>query len=85
MLLAEAIERNRIREARYDRAERVLRRIRQRIFDYEDMGPEQYAKARRVMATCQRIAAPRHEARRRAAAASKLERTPSAFEPGCAG
>jgi len=32
--------------------ERVLRRLRQRIFEYEDTGPAIYAKARRLMALC---------------------------------
>lgn len=81
MSMQQSINRNRIRQARYRRAEKVLRQIRQRIFDYEDAG--KLAKAQRVIATCQRILSPLWEAERRTREAIKLERTPSAFEPGC--
>ena len=82
MRLQDAIARNRRRQARFRRAEKVLRSIRLRIFDYEDAGPATYAKAQKVMATCQRILAPLWRARRAAAENRKLQRTPSAFEPG---
>ena len=78
----ESIRRNRIRTARYRRAEWVLRQVRLRIFDYEDMGKEKEAKAHRVMDTCQRILAPLWRQQRANAQARLLERTPSAFEPG---
>jgi hypothetical protein len=82
MTLATRIAANRRREARYSRAETTLRQIRLRIFDYADAGPDQEAKARRVMDTCQRILAPRTRARRATVEAARLERTPSAYEPG---
>jgi hypothetical protein len=56
-MLAEAIDRNRAREARRNRAERVLRAVRLRVFDYQDAGLEE--KASKVMDTCKRILAPR--------------------------
>ena len=85
--LAESIAGNRARQHRYERAERILRRIRLRIFDYEDhdvaFGTHQAAKARRLMIRCQRILAPLWRAQRAAAEDRKLQATPSAFEPGC--
>ena len=80
MTMAEAIRRNQVRTARYKRAELTLRHVRQRVFDYEDAG--KYNKAKRVMDTCCRILAPLYEQQRRNAQARKIERTPSAFEPG---
>jgi len=82
-MLQQAIARNRIRQARFKRAEITLRKVRQRVFDYEDAGKGE--KASKVIATCQRILAPKWEAERRNRQAEKLERTPSAFEPGCCG
>lgn len=83
MNLDKAIARNRIRQARFKRAERVLRAVRLKIFDYEDEGDAKYKKAQRVMETCHRILAPKWQAERVAAEYRKLQRTPSAFEPGC--
>lgn len=83
MTLNESIASNRFRQHRYKRAERVLRQVRLRIFDYEDEGPEKYAKARRVMARCQETLAPLWRSQRAAAEDRKLQLTPSAFEPGC--
>ena len=37
-MLKEAIARNRFRQARFKKYEAVLRRLRQRIFDYHDAG-----------------------------------------------
>lgn len=82
MMLKDAIARNRKRQARFKRAEITLRHVRQRIFDYEDESPAKYAKARKVMATCQRILAPLWQAQRHAAEDRLLQATPSAFEPG---
>ena len=65
-MLEDAIKKNRIREARYNHAEKILRKIRQKIFDYEDAGLAVYEKAKKVMATCQRIVAPRYKAIREA-------------------
>lgn len=62
---SEAIKRNQIREARRDKAERIMRRIRQRIFDYEDESPAKLAKAQRVMERCKVLLRPRWEARHR--------------------
>jgi hypothetical protein len=58
-----AIRRNQVRNARYNRAEKVLRSIRLKIFDYEDTG--KYDKAQKVMDTCKRILAPKWKARQR--------------------
>ena len=84
-MLEDAIKRNRIRTARYRRAEKVLRYCRLHIFDFEDESTEKYEKARRVMDTCQRILAPYYRQQRANAEDRKLQRTPSAFEPGCCG
>lgn len=81
MTPAEASARDHVRRLRFRRAERVLRHIRQRIFDYES--PEKAEKAKKVMATCHRILAPEWRAEQAAAEDRKLQRTPSAFEPGC--
>lgn len=59
--LAEKIKENRTREARRDKAERILRAVRVRIFDYEDEGREE--KARQIIARCKAILRPRWEAR----------------------
>ncbi len=56
MSLQAAIEANRRRQARYRRAEQVLRSVRRQIFDFEDQG--RLEKAQRVIATCKRILAP---------------------------
>jgi hypothetical protein len=80
MNLQAAIARNRHRQARFQKYERILRRLRQRIFDYDDAGKGD--KASHLIVRCQTILAPFHEARRRNLQAAKLERTPSAFEPG---
>jgi len=81
MTLQEAIKRNQARQARFKKYERVLRRLRQRIFDYEDAGKGE--KADRILKRCQTILAPLWEAQRHAAEDRKLQQTPSAFEPGC--
>ena len=80
MNLQQALARNRMRQARFKRAEITLRRVRQRIFDYEDAGL--LVKAKKVMATCQRVLAPLWRAQRAAAQDRKLQATPSYFEPG---
>lgn len=69
--MQQAIERNRRKHARYRRAETVLNQVRRRIFDYEDEGPEEVAKAERVIKTCKRILAPLWRARRAAAVCSR--------------
>lgn len=81
-MLKDAIERNRRRQARYIKAEKLLRRLRLSIFDYEDAGPEIYGKAKRLMDRCQEILAPLWRAQRAAAEGRRLQQTPSAFEPG---
>lgn len=82
-MLKEKIADNRFRHERYGKAERLLRRLRVRIFDYEDAGNGD--KASRLMQRCQERLAPFHRARRAALEAARLERTPSAFEPGLCG
>jgi hypothetical protein len=72
--LDKAIKRNRTKHARWARAERILRMVRQRVFDYEDAGPEMDAKAQKVIATCQRILAPKWKAEREAREASRMRR-----------
>lgn len=71
MMLQDAIKRNRIRQVRYKRAEKVLRTIRQRVFDYEDMG--KLGKAHKVMDTCKRILAPLWELQHRNAENRRLQ------------
>jgi len=71
---------NQRKNRRWERAEKTLRQIRQRIFDYKDDGPEKYRKACRVMATCKRLLRPKYRALRKAAEDRKLQRTPSHFE-----
>lgn len=83
MNIQEKIKHKQWKDARYRKAERVLRRIRQRIFDYEDAG--KLEKAHKVMGYLQVILAPYWEACRKAAEDRKLQQTPSAFEPGLKG
>jgi hypothetical protein len=64
MSLEAAINRNRIRQARFNRADKVKRQVILRIFDYEDRGLSN--KADRVIKTCQRILKPLMEARENA-------------------
>lgn len=61
-------------------AERLLRRIRQRIFDYDDMGIDMYRKAYRIMARCSERLVRSNLKRRAMAQDRKLQRTPSLFE-----
>ena len=72
------------KDARYRKAERILRRIRQRIFDYEDQdaanGTNRFEKAKRVMDYLQTVLAPYYAACRHAAEVRKLQKNPSYFE-----
>ena len=79
------LEKKLVAHQRCRRWERVLRKIRQRIFDYEDESPEKYAKARRIMQKCKDRCAEQWERERRKREDDKLQRTPSAFEPGACG
>ena len=81
--LVQSIARNRRKHARWARCERVLRSVRLQVFDFEDQGRD--AKARRVIETCNRLLSPKWDAERRTRQAARLERTPSAFEPGLHG
>lgn len=81
LLFEKAVAAKRRRDARYKRAEQVLRQVRLRVFDYEDAGKQD--KAAKVIRTCQRILGPLWRAQRAAAQDRRLQRTPSAFEPGC--
>ena len=65
---------------RYQKYERLLRRMRQRIFDYYDQGRGEQAS--RIIARCQEILAPMWRAERAAAEDARLQRTPSAYELG---
>jgi hypothetical protein len=62
MNLQAAIERNRQRQARFSKYEKLLRRVRLRIFDYMDMGKEE--QATRIIDKCQVIIAPKYQYRR---------------------
>lgn len=62
--------------------EQVLRRLRQRIFDYEDESSQKYEKARRLMSRCQERCSPQWRREKARREDDKLQRTPSAFEPG---
>lgn len=83
---AVAIAWNRSRAARWARAERVLRWCRQNVFDWEDMDARDRGtradRAARLIAVCKAILAPKWEAEKNNRDARRLERTPSAFEPG---
>lgn len=60
MSLSEAIEKNRKREARFDKAERMLRRLRLRVFDYEDN--KRADQCGRLIDRCKERLKPRWEA-----------------------
>lgn len=57
-----AVIRNQNRVARHKKAERLLRRLRQRIFDYDDEGPAKAQKATRLMERCKARCMPTWEA-----------------------
>jgi hypothetical protein len=69
--LVDAIAANRKREERRDKAERLLRRIRLRVFDYEDQG--KYDKAARIMEKLKAILRPRWEAHAEARRKAKTD------------
>jgi hypothetical protein len=71
--MEQAIEKNRKREVRFDKAERMLHRLRQRIFDYIDAGPAKEAQADRLITRCKARAMPRWEARYRACEERRME------------
>ena len=60
-MLKEAIARNRFRQARFKKYEAVLRRLRQRVFDYDDAGKGD--KASRLIQRCKAICMPLWDAR----------------------
>lgn len=60
--LDKAIRRNRVKHARWARAERVLRSVRLRMFDYQDAGLAMERKAIHVIAVCLRILQPKRDA-----------------------
>ena len=70
------------RELREKQAERLLRRLRQRIFDYEDQSRALYEKASRIMAKCQDRLRDKNRRRRERIMDRMLQNTPSTFEPG---
>lgn len=55
-MLQDAIKRNQQRQAKFKKYEGVLRRIRQRVFDYEDAGKGE--KAARIIRKCKVILQP---------------------------
>lgn len=63
MNLQDAIERNRRKWARWRKYEAMLRRIRLRVFDYEDSG--QSEKAEQVVRRIKKILAPKWAAERK--------------------
>jgi hypothetical protein len=71
MSLAQAIERNRIRQFRFKRAERIMRQVRLNIFDYEDAG--KLAKAHRVIERCKQVLEPLWAQQRKNAENRKLQ------------
>lgn len=56
MCMQTAIARNRKRTARFRKADHLLRRMWQRVFDYDGTGKE--AQAGRIIARCKGILAP---------------------------
>ena len=60
MTLEQAIVNNRKREERFNKAERMLRRLRQRVFDYQDAGRGEQADY--LMLKCKKRLAPRWKA-----------------------
>ena len=66
MTLHKAIEKNRFKQARFKKAEILLRRLRQRIFDYEDISTDKGAQASRLIERCQKRLAPLWTARQNA-------------------
>ena len=71
MTIQERIELNRKKNARWDKYERVLRRVRLKVFDYEDAG--KLDKAHRVIAKCKAILMPRWQARHDTVMAARLQ------------
>ncbi len=63
MKMSESIALNRKRTIRFKKADRLLRRMRQRVFDYEDSG--QSEQADRIIKRCKRILMPLWEQRYR--------------------
>lgn len=59
-MLQDAIKRNQKRQARFKKYEQVLRRLRQRVFDYEDAGKGD--KAARLIRKCKVILQPMWQA-----------------------
>lgn len=62
-MLQKAIEKNRFKHERFKKAESLLRRLRQRIFDYEDESPAKADKATRLIDRCKARLKPLWEAR----------------------
>lgn len=60
-MLQQAIERNRAKWKKWRKYEAVLRRIRLRIFHYQDQG--KLLKAERIMLRCKQILKPLWESR----------------------
>ena len=65
--IEEAIIKNRKREYRFNKAERLLHRLRQHIFDYADKGIMKEEQASRLIARCKKRLEPRWHAQHIAA------------------
>lgn len=76
--LDEAIARNRLRWARYRKADRILRSVRQRVFDYEDAGKGD--KAARLIARCKRLLTPLWDAQYRERARKRADKKMRTWE-----
>lgn len=70
MNLADAIKENARRQARFAKAERTLRAIRLRVFDYEDAGKSEQAE--RIMEKLKERLKPLWEARAHASQQARL-------------
>jgi hypothetical protein len=84
LTLQQKIERNRLRQARFRKAEQLLRKMRQRIFDYEDHdnahGTTKLAKCQRIMDRCKRILQPLWQAHHDAHTKATTDRMMRTYE-----
>jgi len=70
--LDQAIARNRLKWERYRKADRILRAVRLKIFDYEDAGKQD--KAERLIARCKRLLTPLWDAQYRERARKRADK-----------
>ena len=62
--------------------ERILRKLRQKIFDYYDISEQKGERASELIRRCQDRCAPQWAAQYAIRQDKKLQATPSSFEPG---